>query len=91
MHSFTPASEPVSESVHVALIAEDGSAIIHEEVPARDAPLRRTMLALQAELDAAGLGSSPQPVARKLYAGEDWPPAGQQLVKGKLVAVEPPA
>ena len=74
-------------TVHVALIAEDGTPVIHEELPAAKAAQRQVMLGLQAELDAAGLGSEPQPVSRRVYSGPDWPPAGYKLTKGKLAEV----
>ena len=84
MNTFAVAAPEPQGTVHVALIAEDGTPIIHEELPAAKAPQRQYMLGLQAELDAAGLGSEPQPVSRRVYAGEVWPPPGHTLDKGKL-------
>jgi hypothetical protein len=41
------------------------------------------MLGLQVELNTEIEGKP----GYRAYAGEEWPPAGQQLVKGKLVPV----
>lgn len=69
-------------TVHVALLDGDGTVLIHEEIPAADAPLRSQMLTLQAELDARD-GAD-----RKVYAGQVWPPEGHEVKKGKVLAVQ---
>jgi len=87
MKTFEVTKPPATGTVHVALIAEDGTLVIHEELPAGEAAQRSYMLDLQAELDAVGLGSEPIPVSRRVYAGPEWPPPGHTLEEGKLAEV----
>ena len=55
-------------TLHVALLDGVGEVLIHEELPASEAPFRRHMLCLQGELDARDLKED-----RKVYMGADWP------------------
>jgi hypothetical protein len=83
MQSFgptVPAPEPEG-TVHVALFAEDGSVLFHEEVPAPEGPRASRRYEYEAELRALK-GETTQ-----LHAGPDWPPPGNNLVKGKLAAL----
>lgn len=71
-------------TVHVALLDGDGNVIIHEELSAAAAPLRHTMLCLQAELDARD-GQD-----RQVHRGPEWPPAGYREAKvGEAMQVTP--
>ena len=68
-------------TIHVALLDNDGTPIIHEELPVADAPHRHHMLTLQAELDVR---DSPD-AERKVYMGPAWPPEGYEMKKGKII------
>ena len=79
---ITKTAEPDKGAMkHVALLDADGAVEIHEELPADKAQERFGMLKLQVEL--CELEGKP---GYRSYAGEDWPPAGSSLVKGRLVA-----
>jgi hypothetical protein len=71
---------------HVALLAEDGTVIYHEELPVAAAPHRHYMFSLQAELDARDEGKN-----EATYMGDAWPPPGKVEVDGKLLPAEPEA
>lgn len=70
MQTFSkPQAAPVQGAMkHLALLDGAGAVLLHEELPASAAPLRRTMLCLQAELDARDLKED-----RKVYMGDTWP------------------
>jgi hypothetical protein len=82
MQSFgptVPAVEPEG-TIHVALFAEDGSVLFHEEVPAADTGARKRY-EYEAELRALSGETT------RMHAGPDWPPDGHELKKGKLAAL----
>lgn len=83
MQSFgptVPAAEPEG-TIHVALFAEDGSVLFHEEVPAKDGPRAAKRYYYEAELRALNGETT------RVHAGPEWPPAGYELAKGRLAAM----
>ena len=87
MQTFEKAQAVPDEgaTVHVALLDDDGIVLIHEEIPAPEAPLRSQMLTLQAELDVRDIAGA----SRRVYAGADWPPEGHQEKRGKVTPLPP--
>jgi hypothetical protein len=83
MQSFGPTvSAPAPEgTIHVALFAEDGAVLFHEEVPAAEGPSATKRYQYEAELRALNGETT------RVHAGEDWPPAGHEMKKGKLMAL----
>jgi hypothetical protein len=81
MKQFGPqAAQATSEgTAHVALFAEDGSVLFHDEVSAAEAGRRAYQLSLEAELRAL------KGEKTRLHNGPKWPPEGHVLTKGKLV------
>jgi hypothetical protein len=83
MQSFgptVPAPEPEG-TVHVALFADDGSVLFHEEVPATEQGRHQKRYEYEAELRALNGETT------RMHAGPDWPPPGHELKKGKLASL----
>jgi hypothetical protein len=81
MKDFGPQAAPAPEgTVHVALFAEDGSVLFHEEIPAAERARHQKRYETEGELRALAGETT------RLHAGPERPPVGHVLDKGKLAA-----